>query len=428
MALCVLINNVFLERIYSYDKKNALVNMYYSLYGAAASGTLKSDDFDIELLTSTNKDGIGVIVMDTESRTVKSYAQDPDTMEQRMWDNLLDIDSSKYRKQEQLDCPVAGQTLQRILDERTNTEFLEMWGILPDGSFYLLRTPLESIVNSTRIANSFLLRVGIAASVIGAIAAFFLARRIIRPIEKLNDISKRMRELDFSAKYEGKDRTEIAELGENMNELSAALKQTISDLKTANYKLTQDIEERNRLDSVQREFISGVTHELKTPIALIRGYAEGLEDDVLEDPESRAYYVSVIQDEASKMNSMVQKMLELSHIEFGQENVRFEQLDISEMIRDVIEPSLAMEESEGITVEYPEEDQVFKVWSDPFLIEQVFQNYFSNARHYCLEKSGRKKIEIHCLRNEESIRVTVFNTGDQIPEESIPRLWDRFIR
>ena len=113
-----------------------------------------------------------------------------------------------------------------------------------------------------------------------------------------------------------------------MNTLSEKLKETIAELKTANNELHKDIEEKIRIDETRKEFIANVSHELKTPIALIQGYAEGLTEGMAEDPGSRDYYCEVIMDEAGKMNRMVKQLLTLTALEFGNDKPVMEQFDI----------------------------------------------------------------------------------------------------
>ena len=95
---------------------------------------------------------------------------------------------------------------------------------------------------------------------------------------------------------------------------------TISELKTANNELQKDIEKKEEIDEMRKEFLSNVSHELKTPIALIQGYAEGLQDNINDDEESRQFYCDVIIDEAGKMNQMVKKLLTLNQLEFGNDH------------------------------------------------------------------------------------------------------------
>ena len=167
---------------------------------------------------------------------------------------------------------------------------------------------------------------------------------------ELAGISERMKHLDFNAKYTGDDRTEIAILGNNINEMAEALETTISELKTANNELLKDIEKKDRVDEMRKEFLSNVSHELKTPIALIQGYAEGLREGINDDAESREFYCDVIIDEAAKMNTMVKKLLTLNQLEFGNEVVNMERFDIAALIRNYIASSDILLKERNISV------------------------------------------------------------------------------
>ena len=146
-----------------------------------------------------------------------------------------------------------------------------------------------------------------------------------------------MSHLDFDVKVPTGSDDELGRLGASINELSSKLEFTISELKTANNELQKDIEQKVQIDEMRKEFLSHVSHELKTPIALIQGYSEGLKDNILDDEESKEFYCDVIADEAKKMNRMVQKLLTLNQIEFGNNQVNMERFDITEMIRNMVE-------------------------------------------------------------------------------------------
>ena len=118
------------------------------------------------------------------------------------------------------------------------------------------------------------------------------------------------------------------ELGSSINALSDKLRITISELKSANNELQLDLQKKTEIDEVRKEFLSNVSHELKTPIALIQGYAEGLMENVNDDEENRKFYCEVIMDEADKMNQMVKKLLTLNEIEFGSNQTNFERFDM----------------------------------------------------------------------------------------------------
>ena len=119
--------------------------------------------------------------------------------------------------------------------------------------------------------------------------------------------------------------------------MSEQLEKTISELKSANNELQKDIESKIRIDQMRREFLNNVSHELKTPIALVQGYAEGLKENISDDPESREFYCDVIMDEAAKMNKLVKNLLTLNQLEEGRDETTMERFDIVSLIRGVLQ-------------------------------------------------------------------------------------------
>lgn len=126
-----------------------------------------------------------------------------------------------------------------------------------------------------------------------------------------------MARLDFSERYDGRGRDELADLGNSLNVMSDTLESAIRDLREANSRLSRDVEEKTRQNEARRAFISNVSHELKTPIALIQTYAEGLREDIAAGAGNRAYYCEVIEDESQKMSQMIKKMTLLMQLEDG---------------------------------------------------------------------------------------------------------------
>lgn len=251
-----------------------------------------------------------------------------------------------------------------------------------------------------------------------------VTKRITRPISELTDLSKKMSDLDFEAKYESKVGNEIDVLGDNFNRMSSQLETTISELKSANNELQRDIEDKIKIDKMRKEFLDNVSHELKTPIALIQGYAEGLKENISDDPESREFYCDVIMDEASKMNKLVKNLLTLNQLESGKDAVVMERFDIVSLIRGVLQTMNIMIGQKEANVIFEAEKPVY-VWADEFKIEEVVTNYVSNALNHL---DGEKEIEIKLQDEDNRVKISVFNTGTPIPEADVPNLWNKFYK
>ena len=251
-----------------------------------------------------------------------------------------------------------------------------------------------------------------------------VTRRITRPISELTELSRKMSDLDFEAKYESKVGNEIDVLGDNFNRMSSQLETTISELKSANNELQRDIEDKIKIDKMRKEFLDNVSHELKTPIALIQGYAEGLKENISDDPESREFYCDVIMDEASKMNKLVKNLLTLNQLESGKDAVVMERFDIVSLIRGVLQTMNIMIGQKDAKVIFEAEKPVY-VWADEFKIEEVVTNYVSNALNHL---EGEKEIEIKLQDEDNRVKISVFNTGTPIPEADVPNLWNKFYK
>ena len=421
-ALIMLANLFFMEKFYIRNKREAIVSAYRSISEALGTGDITSDEFDEELRHICERYNIEMIVLDEDSQTVKSSSNNSDFLVRVLWGNII---GSTDENKTILDSG-KGYTIQIDEDRITGRKYLEMWGIVETGHLLLIRTTMESIRDSVIVSNTFMAYVALIAIVIGSVMILFISKRVSGPIEKVYRISDEMKKLNFEAKYypEGKYRNEIDVLGQNMNEVSETLESNLKQLKNANIQLQQDIAKKEEIDEMRKEFLSNVSHELKTPIALIQGYAEGLKEGVNDDEESRNFYCEVIMDEASKMNIMVKKLLTLNQLEFGNDNLNMERFDIVDMISNYLKSALVLAEKKGAEVRFSDYQPIF-VWGDEFKVEEVLQNYFSNAVNHV---EGDNIIEVKLMQSAAHVRISVFNTGRPIPEESISQIWDKFYK
>ena len=421
ILLCWFINNTFLENFYLSNKQDRMLDAYEVINRASNDNTIKTDAFDIEFQKICSKNNIDIVLLDADTRTIKTSMNDYEVLSRQLLNYLFE---NKSVSQSEILYKEDTYEMRMIKDEWTKQDYVDMWGVLDNGNLFLMRSPLESIRESVSLANRFLAYVGLGAALISAVIIYFVSRRITKPIMELAGISERMNKLDFEAKYTGNSQNEIAILGQNINALSQTLEATISELKNANNELLRDIEKKNKVDEMRKEFLSNVSHELKTPIALIQGYAEGLKEGISEDAESREYYCEVIMDEASKMNHMVKKLLTLNQLEFGNETVSMERFDITSLIDNYLSSMELLCRQKEIRIQMEEYPAIF-VWADEFMVEEIFGNYFMNAMNHV---AGSRVIDVKLVKSENNVRVSVFNTGEPIPEESIPYIWDKFYK
>lgn len=420
ILLCWFANTMFLGQFYTKHKQGVLRSAYEQIDNASSDGDIQSDAFDVTFEQISMKNNLDILILDSDTQTIKSTVNDSAILTDRLLSYFL-------RGTEKAESLYSNDKyhVQKIFDPWMNMEFIELWGLLSNGNMIVMRSPMESIHESVVIANQFLGYVGVIAILISALIIWFVSKKITEPILELAKISERMTHLDFEAKYDdGGKNDEVALLGKHINQLSRALESTISELKTANNELQLDIARKNEIDEMRKEFLSNVSHELKTPIALIQGYAEGLVDCVNDDEENKNFYCDVIIDEAGKMNKLVKNLLELNQLEFGNDSVVMERFDIVELIRNCTNAVDILLKQNEIKLVFNHQEPIY-AWADEFKVEQIINNYLSNAIHYA---QGEKVIEITLERIDERIRIKVFNTGSPIPEEAIPHLWTKFYK
>ena len=306
-----------------------------------------------------------------------------------------------------------------------NDQYLCLVGSLDDtaSSCLFAYMPYAFIEQNSSLNLSFLLIAGGCALLICLICGYFISRQFTRPLIAMAQVADRMSEMDFSTKYEGGGEDEVGQLGQSLNRLSAYLEQSYAELRASNERLAREVREKERIDNMRQEFIVNVSHELKTPIALIQGYAEGLTAGVADDPEDRRFYCETIADEADHMNKLVMQLLTLSRLELGAEQTYAEDIDLYALCAEAARKTAVLCESRGLRVTYT--DTHLTVRTDGDLLAQVLMNYLSNAIRYTADGGS---IVLSAVRQEGSVRLRVFNEGDGLPEDELPRIWEKFYR
>ena len=474
VAMLIGFNSIFSEKVYMNRKQKSMINSYENVNEIMQKYTdsqIDKDTMCADMENISTAKGISVLVVDSSWCTIYVSTQGDDSMMERLRmsifngdifknngspdkapepkgqeddsDNPADKDDKKdHRKRLEDIIDMSGTslvenrtiissndnyTLQKVYDERLGDYYLEIWGTLDNGYSIILRTPIQGIKDNVNISTTLIKYVGGAILVVGIIAAFVVSTYITRPIKQLSNIAERMSEMDFNARYEGSDKGEIGLLGKSMNNMSEKLEQNIAELKKANLELKKDIDKKEKLEIMRTDFLSNVSHELKTPIALIQGYAEGLKEGITDDPESMEFYCDVIMDEANKMNTMVKRLLTLNQIEFGNDEPEMERFDINELIASVADANAIRAGQKNMRIVFDNRNEHNFVWADEYKTEEVLTNYISNALNHC---DGKRAIEVRTEKSENggTITVTVYNSGKNIADEDLERIWEKFYK
>lgn len=415
LVMTVAVYSNFLQEYYLLHKQQDLMEVHDTV-GFAIEKGLTEDERVWKEMERTN---ISMLVLDREQVIFA-----PRGDQEQLFSQLRGYLFNQNQEYGELLKKGDGYEIRKTRDMAVEMDYLEMWGTYPNGSMFILRSPLDSIWESSALANKLLIYIGIAALVLGGMLVSLFARKITEPITELSTLSRRMSELDFDARYTRGGEDEIGILGNNFNLMSERLEKTISELKQANNELLKDIEQKEKIEDMRNEFLGNVSHELKTPLALIQGYAEGLKEGISDDPESREFYCDVIMDEASKMNRMVKNLLTLNQLEFGNEKVEFERFDVSGLVQGVIQSCEILIQQANAKVEFIGESPVY-AWADEFKTEQVIRNYLTNAIHHV---DHERRIEVKVISRGDKVRVSVFNSGNPIPKEDLEKLWDKFYK
>ncbi len=306
-----------------------------------------------------------------------------------------------------------GTVLETSRDQISGNEYL-VYRIPFDNYFVEMRTQVQMLKNSAAIANNFICILAAICFAGAVVWVFAFARRTARPITEMSAITRDMAGLDFSRKLTAETSDEIGELALSINDLSDKLDRTLTDLRSKNEKLKNEIEAERQLDAMRRGFVANVSHELKTPIAIIQGYADGLKQNLRSDKRDK--YCDTIIDESQRMNKLVLSLLNLSKFESGGMKPNYSDFDISELLG-AIAPRIL----KGHEVEYNLPKIICR--ADMELMEQALKGYLENAAAHA---TGKIKVTVKDV-NDHAL-VEVYNVGERIDEKIMPQIWQSFYR
>ena len=424
ITFLILVNNFVFGQFYIYSKTQALKTVYETVNNFYNNEQIG----DLELLLEKIAIRNNFDILIKNNQNVNIYTSNKDFFatfgQMNEMTNKFNIgEGTVIEKSENF-------VIGKIKDNKNDITYILLSASLDNKYLLYIRIPITSIQESVKISNNFLYLMAGITILLSAVIVSYVSKKFADPISELNYIARKMANLDFSYKYKVRDgEDEINNLGKSINIMSDKLEKTIKQLRETNMELEKDIEEKSKIDEMRKTFISDVSHELKTPIALIQGYSEGLLENISSDEESRKFYAEVIQDESNKMDRLVKQLLELMKLEYGKREFNDIKFNIVELEKEVLRKSQVMLDEKNIKVEIESIEEI-NVYADDFYIEQVISNYITNAIKHVKEIQGLKKITIQNDINveENKVRIKVFNTGDKIEDEHINRIWNRFYK
>lgn len=281
-------------------------------------------------------------------------------------------------------------------------------------------TPLSFIQEGLEISTRYHLLIIVLALIIGSSMSFVFSKKMTDPILELKEITQRISLLDFNIKFEKERKDEIGELGYAINKMGGTLEKNIDEINKVNKKLMEDIENEKRLDKLRKEFIASVSHELKTPIAIIQGYAQGLMENIAETEEDRNFYCEIIVEESLKMDSLVKELLLITQMDSGYFKIEKEKVDLYQMIKDIRDKY----SSKNREIKYIGEKDIF-AYCDEKYIDRVLENLVVNALKY---STGDREVTITVDDIENRYKVIISNESENLSEDDLENIWTPFYR
>jgi len=423
VLLTLLLNTVFLPAYYQNQRESILRESYIETVKVINDRSIFT--LPVRLGAIESKNGVRINITDRFGEV--SYGSDNIYIIQP---GMVITEKAAFKEGTTIegldDLYIQYTTINVYYDNDADLKYLFLFGLM-DYEYELYQiwidTTVDAINENVQISNTFLIYSTLLTMVLTGVAFFFLSSRFVRPIQNINTAAKKITVLDFSEKLKVESKDEVGQLADSVNQLSSQLESTITELQTANKQLKLDLLNRDKTDKMRKEFISNVSHELKTPLALILGYAEGLKVGINEGESD--FYLEVIEDEANNMSKMVSRLLYVSQLESEAMKPDMSHFDINVLINIILEALKIQFEEKGIktTAEYSFKGEIC---ADIDQIRQVITNYLTNAIHHC---NGDMKVGIKTERTEAGrLRTSVFNTGEHIPEDSLPHIWESFYK
>lgn len=292
----------------------------------------------------------------------------------------------------------------KMVNTRFNNKIV-MYGIkLDEGYYVFINASLEALSSTTAILGSQLVYVTILVMFLSLLISYFISKRISTPIIKINNIAKKMSKGDYTVKFE------IDESIDELNELVNTLNETNNVL--------------SKTDSIRRELLANVSHDLKTPLTMIKAYAELIRDLSYSDKEKTINNLNTIIDETDRLNLLVNEILDLSKMQSNMDELLIEEFDLNLLIEAIINRFSYLKETKKYKLVYKGLENII-VKADKKKIEQVIYNLISNASSYV----GKDKlIIVNLIKNKDNYRVEIVDHGKGINEEDLELIWDKYYK
>lgn len=402
VTLGIFLNSIFLESYYVYKNKGIFISISEKIRNEYINDKENSDDY---ISTIEDIENIRITIVDQNFNIeYNSVSQKKDTDEKRLPKELKQIILDNEKK--------LSKKFVYYTEEKNTAKTNKLVFILKmsNGEYIILKKPLKNIEQSVSIANQFYIISGFIMIFIGGIFILIFSKKITKPIIEMSKVAENISNLEFNKRVNIESQDEIGKLGESINKISEKLSTSINGLK-------QDVERRKQL-------VSNMSHELKTPIGIIKGYAEGLKYGVVDDKEKMAKYCSVIVEECDRMDNLVRELLNHSKMEAGMVEMNITSFDNGEFLSKIVERFKPTFIEKGINFDFKCVDN-YVIAADRDMLEKAVNNFITNAIDHV---EGEKNIRLTAEKKEKGLKITIFNTGNHIPIEDFEKIWDIYYK
>lgn len=404
LLIVVLLCITTFEGFVNITRKNDVKNAYKTINRLSVSEYSENSEILREL---TYKYNLRIIIKNNELETVFSnmFPAEKERLDDRLNDmiteNIESLENDRYKF---------------ISHKDIKNVYVSFVANLDSGYYLFVSIPATYVRDNIRYMVMFISLLGIVALFVSAFVSYILIRSMVRPIIDVSDVTEKITNMDFSEKCTYSQNDELGVLSRNVNKMSYELEKNIENLKI-------EIEKERKIDEMRKNLIMNVSHELKTPIFLIQSYAEGLRENVVDNPEDKNYYCEVIIDESERMNIMVKELLDLAKLETGAEEIKIEKVRVSDIFDDFLSNNDIIIKKKNITVDR-DYDGVY-LYADPVLVKRAVNNLIVNALDYVNDNG---KVTVSAKSNEKECVLRVYNSGSHIPENEKENIWENFYK
>lgn len=436
LSIIFITNALLLKPYYNYMKEKSLTSALQKISTIDFSDTDEhgyvSDRLALQLKSMEEAGNIHFIIFDDYLRPFYGDSYSVETLKhlvnyedaKQAYNRLFEASGNNIKGEGTLLSP----SISRRRKINTGMDYLCLYAAIPgsvNGRYLyfhvLIIASISAIDDAVTAFNDYALALGVFAMIVSGLVSAVLCSRFVKPILSINEAAKRIAAMDFGAKLHIQSHDELGQLAESINHLSDELESKINQLRDANAQLKKDIEQKEKIDLMRRELLSNVSHEFKTPLAIIMGYSEGLQLNINDDEKD--YYCSVISDEAIKLNSLSARLLDLAELEAGA-IMDISEFNLAELAGERLKTMSYIFTEHRISTGFSSSGDCF-VSADCGRIEEVINNLLSNAQHHTPDGG---QITVSVTGDESSVTCTVFNSGSHIPDDSLDRIWESFYK